>query len=48
MAPEQARGQGKFVGPEADVYALGVILYECLTGARPVRAPTSRWRCSGR
>ncbi len=38
MAPEQAAGRGKFVGPPADVWALGVMLYECLAGRRPFQA----------
>lgn len=40
LAPEQMCGDREAIGPQTDVWALGVMLYECLTEASPFQAET--------
>jgi len=46
MSPEQARRDDDAVGVGSDIFSLGVILYQCLTGRRPFEAKTD-WELMG-
>src|ERR1700722_2803957 len=42
MAPEQLLGRSRLIGPAADIYSLGAVLYELIAGRPPFRAETQK------